>query len=61
MSHRRRRQALQLDLLHPRPCLPAWSSLPTMCRQEVVALLVELLKQHLQTGGQAAETGGDDE
>jgi hypothetical protein len=32
-----------------------------MCRQEVGDLLVELLKQHLQPSGQAAETGGDDE
>jgi len=61
MSKRRRSHAVQLNLLQSRPCLPAWSSLPEMCRQEIVELLGELLKQHVQTSAAAAGSGGDDE
>jgi hypothetical protein len=61
MSKRRRRQAVQLTLLHARPCLPAWSALPERCRQEVVALLVELLKQYAPTSAATVGSGDDDE
>jgi hypothetical protein len=61
MSKRRRRQAFQLNLLHARPCLPAWSTLPERCRQEAVALLVELLKQQAPTSATTAGSGDDDE
>jgi hypothetical protein len=61
MRKRRRPQSVQLNLLHRRPCLPAWSSLPARCRQEVVTLLVELLKQHVSIRATAAMRGDDDE
>jgi len=61
MNKRRRRHAVQLNLLHSRPCLPAWSSLPETCRQEVIALLVELLKQHAPTRAAVVASGDDDE
>ena len=61
MSKPRRGPTVQLNLLHARPCLPAWSTLPERCRQEVVALLVELLKQHAPTGAAAGGSGDDDE
>lgn len=61
MSKRRRRPAFQLNLLHARPCLPAWSTLPERCRQEVVALLVALLKQHAPTSAATVGSGDEDE
>ncbi len=61
MRKQRRPQAVQLNLLHRRPRVPAWSSLPEACREEVVAVLVDLLKQHAPTGATKVGNGDDDE
>ena len=41
-----RRQSVQLNLFHLRPVLPRWRTLPWEVRQEVHALVVQLLKEH---------------
>ena len=61
MRKQRRPQTVQFNLLHRRPRVPAWSSLPEACREDVVALLVDLLKQHAPTGATKAGNGDDDE
>jgi hypothetical protein len=58
MRTQRRQPAVQLNLLQERPRLPPWHGLPDRCRQEVVALLTTLLKQH--TAASATREGGDD-
>ena len=61
MSKRRRRQQLQLHLLHSPIRLPAWSGLPKACRDEVVALLAELLREHSKLKAETARRGGSHE
>lgn len=46
MSKRHRHQQTELDLQQAPIRLPGWKSLPTSCRDEVIALLAKLLKQH---------------
>jgi len=36
----------QMILGSTRPVLPAWRSLPTQCREELVQLLAQLIKVH---------------
>jgi hypothetical protein len=57
MKTRRPHPPVQLNLLHARPSLPVWSRLPPRCRDEVVALLVELLQQAAQHRATAVGTG----
>ena len=47
MRRRRRRPAVQMDLFHPQPSRPLWRALPLEVRQEVHALVVQLLKERL--------------
>jgi hypothetical protein len=61
MNKRRRRQQAQLNLLQSQIRLPGWNSLPEVCRDEVVALLGELLRQHAKTNARGAAHGGHDE
>jgi hypothetical protein len=61
MTKRCRRQQVELDLLHSHINLPAWKSLPESCRDEVVALIVELLRQHAKPRAGAPKPGGRDE
>ena len=46
MRRRPRRHAVQMDLFHPRPALPLWRALPAEVKQQVHALVVQLLKEH---------------
>ena len=41
-----RRQSVQLDLFHRRSVPPRWRTLPLEVRQQVHALLAQLLKEH---------------
>ncbi len=61
MSKRRGRHAIQLNLLHTRPHLPVWSALPQAVREEVVALLIDLLRQHVSASTAPEESGAPDE
>jgi hypothetical protein len=61
MKKRRRREQAQLNLLQSRINLPEWNSLPESCRDEVVALLAEILRQHARPKAEAAARGGSDE
>ena len=36
----------QLDLLQPPPMIPRWEDLPAQVREQVLPLLVRLLKEH---------------
>ena len=46
MRKRLRRQSVQLNFFHRRSVLPQWRTLPWEVRQEVHALVVQLLKEH---------------
>ena len=46
MRKRFRCQSVQLKLFHLRSVLPRWRTLPWEVRQEVHALVVQLLKEH---------------
>ena len=61
MNKRRRRQQAQLNLPQPRISHPEWSSLPESCRDEIVVLLAEVLRQHAKPKAGAAARGGSDE
>jgi hypothetical protein len=37
-----------MSLVHPRPRLPAWESLPDARREEVVVLLAQMMREHVQ-------------
>jgi len=41
-----RNHIVQLDLFHPRPTRPRWMALPQEVRQQVLPMLVRLLKEH---------------
>jgi len=36
----------QLDLLQPPPMVPRWEDLPAQVREQILPLLVRLLKEH---------------
>lgn len=61
MKKRHRPRVVQMNLLQPRPCLPAWSSLPETCRTEAGALLVQIFEQHMRADVSDAAKGVDDE
>ena len=42
----------QLDLLQPPPMIPRWEELPVQVREQVLPLLVRLLKEHQVRGGE---------
>ena len=46
MRKRPRRQPVQLELFCRRSALPPWRTLPLEVRQQVHALIVQLLKAH---------------
>ncbi len=56
MRKRLRRQPVQWDLFHRRPVLPPWRTLPWEVRQQVHALVVQLLKEH-RLGRRARQDG----
>ena len=41
----------QIELFHPPPCLPPWSSLPEDAKQETIGLLIQILMAHAQPVG----------
>ena len=45
MRRRPRRHAVQMDLFHRQPALPLWQALPPEVKQQVHALVVQLLKE----------------
>jgi hypothetical protein len=55
----KRKRVIQMYLPQPGPPLPAWSSLPEKCRNEILMLLVEILRSRAQRRADA--TGGRDE
>lgn len=42
----------QLDFLQPPPMEPRWEKLPVQVREQVLPLLVRLLKEHHLMGGE---------
>ena len=51
-----------MDLFHPQPSLPLWRALPSEVRQQVHALVVQLLKEHrLRRGVRLGAKGVADE
>jgi len=59
MRRGRYRPHVQLDLFRPRSALPVWRTLPSEVKQQVHALVVQLLKEHRlgrrgQPGGKVA-------
>ena len=55
MRRRLRRTAVQMDLFHPQPTQPLWKALPLEVRQQVHALVVQLLKERRSAKGKANE------
>jgi hypothetical protein len=50
-----------MSLVHPRPRLPAWEKLPDKCRDEIVLLLAQLIREHVRTVLGAGAKGQFDE
>ena len=57
MKKRLRRQPVQLDFFHRRPVLPQWQTLPLEVRQQVHALVVQLLRENRL--GRRVRQGGE--
>ena len=51
-TRRHKGYSTQLDLLHPPPMMPRWEDLSTQVREQVLPLLVRLLKEHYLRGGE---------
>jgi len=54
-TSRRRNRFIQLNLFRPPPTRPRWRALPQEVRQQVLPMLVRLLKEHRV--GQPASDG----
>jgi hypothetical protein len=56
-----RPRALEIELFHPPPQIPAWPKLPREIKQKTVELLAQLLREHRQrilTGPKRCAVGG---
>jgi len=51
---RHKRYRAQLDLFQPPPMMPRWEDLPAPVREQVLPLLVRLLKEHHDSSGEHA-------
>ena len=55
----------QTLLFESRPKLPIWNALPSGCREEVLQLIVRMLREHARQGDRAMaavdRNGGGDE
>jgi hypothetical protein len=55
-----RRPDPQLVLLEKRPTLPAWNTLPAECRNEVLRILVRMLRDVVAGAPRGAAEVGDE-
>jgi hypothetical protein len=60
-TRERRNHFIQLDLFRPQPSRPRWKALPQEVRQQVLPMLVRLLKEHVAQPACDGRKGVSDE
>jgi hypothetical protein len=52
---------IQISLVYTHPRLPVWERLPDRCREELVRILAQMLKEHAQVLVDVTANEQDDE
>ncbi len=56
-----RNRPIQISLVYQHPRLPVWEGMPDRCREELVLILAQMLKEHVHVLVDATASEQDDE